>query len=53
MINVTKSHLPPIDEYVEYLRGIWQRGHLTNNGPLLVELERQLAEYLGVNTALY
>ena len=48
MINVTKSHLPPIDEYVEYLRGIWQRGHLTNNGPLLVELERQLAQYLGV-----
>lgn len=48
MINVTKSHLPPLEEYVEYLRGIWQRGHLTNNGPLLVELERQLADYLGV-----
>lgn len=48
MINVTKSHLPPLDEYVEYLRGIWQRGHLTNNGPLLIELEHQLAKYLGV-----
>ncbi len=48
MINVTKSHLPPIEDYIEYLRGIWQRGHLTNNGPLLVELEHQLAQYLGV-----
>jgi dTDP-4-amino-4,6-dideoxygalactose transaminase len=48
MINVTKSHLPPIEEYVAHLRGIWQRGHLTNNGPLLVDLERQLAAYLGV-----
>jgi dTDP-4-amino-4,6-dideoxygalactose transaminase len=48
MINVTKVHLPPLEEYVKHLEGIWARGHLTNNGPLVIELERGLREYLGV-----
>lgn len=48
MINVTKSHLPPLEDYVAMLRGIWNRGHLTNNGPLVVELERLLAQKLAV-----
>lgn len=48
MINVTKVQLPPLDEYVRYLEGIWQRGHVTNHGPLVVELERQLAAQLEV-----
>jgi len=48
MINVTKSYLPPLDEYVEYLRGIWDRVHLTNFGPLATELEKKLQEFLGV-----
>jgi dTDP-4-amino-4,6-dideoxygalactose transaminase len=48
MINVTKSFLPPIEEYVEYLKGIWERGHLTNHGPLVNELEEKLRNYLDV-----
>lgn len=48
VINVTKTYLPPLDEYVGYLRGIWERGQLTNNGPLVKELELKLKEYLGV-----
>ncbi|WP_020602990.1 DegT/DnrJ/EryC1/StrS family aminotransferase [Spirosoma spitsbergense] len=48
MINVTKSYLPDLDEYVTHLKGIWERVHLTNDGPLLRELEAQLKEYLGV-----
>ncbi|MDU0370362.1 DegT/DnrJ/EryC1/StrS family aminotransferase [Hymenobacter endophyticus] len=47
-INVTKSYLPPMEEYVGYLAGIWERAHLTNAGPLVVELEKSLKEYLGV-----
>ncbi|MBX0292137.1 DegT/DnrJ/EryC1/StrS family aminotransferase [Hymenobacter sp. HSC-4F20] len=47
-INVTKSYLPPMEEYVGYLAGIWERAHLTNAGPLVVELEHSLKEYLGV-----
>lgn len=48
MINVTKSFLPPLEEYIHYLEGIWERNQLTNNGPLVKELEAKLKEYLGV-----
>ena len=52
-ITVTRPTLPPFEEYVELLRGIWERNQLTNAGPLVVELERQLAEYLGVRHCLF
>jgi dTDP-4-amino-4,6-dideoxygalactose transaminase len=48
MINVTKTYLPPLEEYHEYLEGIWQRVHVTNHGPLVLELEAKLKAYLGV-----
>jgi dTDP-4-amino-4,6-dideoxygalactose transaminase len=48
MINVTKSYLPDLEEYTAYLKGIWERVYLTNDGPLLRELESQLKEVLGV-----
>ncbi len=47
-ITVSKPYLPPLSEYIQYLEGIWERGYLTNNGPLLVDLENKLKEYLGV-----
>ncbi|HLP53143.1 MAG TPA: DegT/DnrJ/EryC1/StrS family aminotransferase [Chitinophagales bacterium] len=47
MIPVTKSFLPPLEEYTKLLEGIWERVHLTNNGPLLLELEEKLKNYLG------
>ncbi|OGX84172.1 DegT/DnrJ/EryC1/StrS family aminotransferase [Hymenobacter glacialis] len=46
-INVTKSYLPPLEEYVGYLEGIWERGWLTNNGPLVQRLEADLSTVLG------
>jgi len=52
-INVTKSYLPPLEQYVTYLQGIWERGHLTNAGPLVLELEQRLKDYLGVKHAFY
>lgn len=48
VINVTRTYLPPLEEYEHYLRGIWERGVVTNNGPLVRELEARLKEYLGV-----
>ncbi len=48
MINVTKSYLPPIEEYIKRLEKIWASGWLTNNGEMVQELEAKLAEYLGV-----
>lgn len=53
MINVTKPFLPPIEEYQEVLGSIWNRGWLTNNGPLVNELEEKLKNYLGVQHMLY
>jgi dTDP-4-amino-4,6-dideoxygalactose transaminase len=37
-----------MEEYVGYLAGIWERVYLTNAGPLVVELEKSLKDYLGV-----
>lgn len=45
-INVTKAYLPPLSEYTAYLEGIWERGWLTNNGPLVQRLESELSQYL-------
>lgn len=45
MINVTRAFLPPAEQYQNYLKGIWERAHLTNNGPLLLELEEKLRNY--------
>ena len=53
MINVTKTYLPPIEEYQQYLAGIWQRNQLTNNGPLVQQLEKEIKEYLGVKHCFY
>lgn len=47
-IYVTKPALPPLEELIPYLEGIWDRGILTNQGPLHREFEARLAAYLGV-----
>jgi len=52
MINVTKSYLPDFDEYTALLKGVWDRVHLTNDGPLLQELEEKMKAYLGVKHLL-
>lgn len=51
-IPVTKPFLPPMEEYVEMLEGIWERNWLTNNGPLAQELEASLKEFLGLKRNL-
>ena len=53
MIPVTKPFLPPQAEYQRYLDGIWERNWLTNNGPLVNELELSLKEYLGLDHLLF
>jgi dTDP-4-amino-4,6-dideoxygalactose transaminase len=52
-ITVTKPFLPPIEEYQRYLKQIWSRGWLTNNGPLVNELELRLKDYLKIEYLLY
>lgn len=53
MIPVTKPFLPPRTEFDRYVDGIWERNWLTNNGPLVNELELQLKDYLEVKHMLF
>ncbi len=53
MIPVTKPFLPKAKEYDDYLRSIWERQWLTNNGPLVNEFELKLKNYLNVEHLLY
>jgi dTDP-4-amino-4,6-dideoxygalactose transaminase len=53
MLHVTKSYLPDIKDYISLLEDIWKNGQLTNDGPLVIELERKIAEYLEVENFLY
>ncbi len=48
-IYVTKTFLPPQEEYEAYLNKIWQNNQLTNNGPLSKELEERISGYLGLD----
>jgi len=50
---VTEPFLPPIEEYQELLKGIWERNHLTNNGPNLLALEKAIPDYLGSAPMLF
>jgi dTDP-4-amino-4,6-dideoxygalactose transaminase len=53
IIPVTKPFLPPQDEYSRYVKEIWQREWLTNNGPLVNDLELKLKEYLQLDHLLF
>lgn len=48
-IYVTQPSLPPLEEYVSILEGVWERGILTHNGPMVQQLEKELMGYLNVN----
>ena len=47
-IKVTKSSMPPYEEYIEAIKPLWDTHWLTNMGQYHFELEKQLREYLGV-----
>lgn len=47
-ITVTSPLLPSLDDFIPYLKDIWDRKWLTNNGYYHQELEKALCEYLKV-----
>lgn len=47
-IYVTQPSLPDLNEFVPYLEQIWENKILTNNGPFHKQLEKELADFLGV-----
>ncbi|GMQ59667.1 DegT/DnrJ/EryC1/StrS family aminotransferase [Vallitalea sediminicola] len=52
MINVTKTYLPNINKYKEYINRIYNSGWITNNGELVRELENRLEKYLGIRNLI-
>lgn len=52
MINVTKTFLPPQEEYNAILKRAWDAGWITNRGALVLELEEKLKAYLQVSNIL-
>jgi dTDP-4-amino-4,6-dideoxygalactose transaminase len=47
-IYVTQPAMPPLEEFTELLKQIWNTKILTNNGPFHQQFEQALADYLGV-----
>lgn len=47
-ILVTKSSMPPYEEYIEAIKPLWDTHWLTNMGKYHKELEKELSEYLDV-----
>ncbi|MDK9606022.1 DegT/DnrJ/EryC1/StrS family aminotransferase [Lelliottia wanjuensis] len=47
-VYVTSPLLPPLEEFIPYLEQIWENKFLTNGGQFHQQLEKALAEYLGV-----
>jgi dTDP-4-amino-4,6-dideoxygalactose transaminase len=52
MINVTKTFLPPIEEYNKQVQRAWDNQWLTNRGELVLELEEKLRDYLSVSNII-
>ena len=48
IITVTSPLLPSLDEFNEYLRDIWEKKWITNNGSYHQKLETALCDYLKV-----
>lgn len=52
MINVTKTYMPNKEKYQKHVDDIFESSWVTNNGVKLQELEKRLAEYLGVKNLI-
>ncbi len=52
MIPVTKSFIPPLEEYQAIVKRAFDNEWLTNRGELVLELEEKLKEYLQVSNII-
>lgn len=48
-IMVTSPSMPPMEEYFEEIKTIWENKWLTHSGPKHSELQEKLGQYLGVD----
>lgn len=53
-IFVVKPSLPPLEEYVEEIKDMWETGIMTHQGPKHNELQEKLEEFMDVpNVTLF
>jgi dTDP-4-amino-4,6-dideoxygalactose transaminase len=52
MINVTKTFLPPQQEYNNIVKRAWDKIWLTNRGEIILELEEKLKHYLTIDNII-
>lgn len=52
MIPVTKTFLPPLEDYQTQVKRTWESQWLTNRGELVLELEGKLKQRLGVTNII-
>ena len=52
-INVTRTSLPPFEEFCEEIRPLWESCRLTNMGPLHERFKIALEECLGCSVTLF
>ena len=48
-IYVTQPSLAPLKEFTSLLEGVWERGILTHNGPLVQQFEKEVAKKMKLN----
>ena len=51
-LHVGRPNIGDKQKFLEHVSAMLDRGWLTNNGPLVQELERRIAEYLGVGNCI-
>lgn len=51
-LHVGRPNIGDKQQFLEHVSAMLDRGWLTNNGPLVQELERRIAEYLGVRNCV-
>ncbi|MFX8685118.1 DegT/DnrJ/EryC1/StrS family aminotransferase, partial [Acinetobacter baumannii] len=52
MVPVTKTFLPPFEEYSSQIKRVFNNQWLTNRGQLVLELENKLKNYLKISNIL-
>lgn len=43
-INVTRSTMPPLEEYVEEIKPIWENHWMTNMGPIYKKFQHKYTQ---------
>lgn len=52
-INVTRSSMPPFEEYCEEIRDLWESRWLTNSGIKYQTLEQNMKKYLNTENLVF